>query len=204
MKLNTVVELILVDKGVTFDANHPFHLHGNTFRVIAMERLGNTTTVEEIKELDRKGLIQRKLSKAPVKDTVTVPDGGYTILRFHANNPGYWLFHCHIDFHAEVGMAIVFKIGENSDMPPVPENFPECNSFTPEIKEKSKMYTTCDNPDNNPYICIIKEWSKLLFNKYDHVEEVAQKQNEIIHSAGNTYLLDKILFVFFVMKTILL
>lgn len=86
--MNSVVELILVDIGVTFDANHPFHLHGNTFRVVAMQRLGSNTTVEEVKELDRKGLIKRKLHKAPVKDTVTVPDGGFTILRFHANNPG--------------------------------------------------------------------------------------------------------------------
>lgn len=56
-----------------------------------MERLGSNTTVEEVKELDRMGLIERKLSKAPVKDTVTVPDGGYTILRFHANNPGTFI-----------------------------------------------------------------------------------------------------------------
>lgn len=86
--LNSVVELVLIDKGVMFDANHPFHLHGNSFRVVAMERLGTTVTVEKIQELDRAGLIERKLDRAPLKDTVTVPDGGYTILRFHANNPG--------------------------------------------------------------------------------------------------------------------
>lgn len=53
-----------------------------------MERVGNTTTVAEVKELDRQGLIVRNLARAPLKDTVTVPDGGYTIVRFHANNPG--------------------------------------------------------------------------------------------------------------------
>lgn len=74
--------------GVTYDANHPFHLHGYQFRVVAMERLGNKTTVAEIKELERQGLIARKLKRAPLKDTVTVPDGGYTIVRFHADNPG--------------------------------------------------------------------------------------------------------------------
>lgn len=42
---------------------------------------------------------------------------------------GYWLFHCHIDFHAEVGMALVFKVGEHSDMLPVPENFPKCGNW---------------------------------------------------------------------------
>jgi FtsP/CotA-like multicopper oxidase with cupredoxin domain len=73
---------------VAYDANHPFHLHGYQFRVVAMERLGNTTTAAKVKELDRQGLIVRKLARAPLKDTVTVPDGGYTIVRFHANNPG--------------------------------------------------------------------------------------------------------------------
>lgn len=82
------MELVLIDKGVMFDANHPFHLHGNAFRVVAMERVGTSVTVEEVQELDRAGLIDRKLDMAPLKDTVTVPDGGYTILRFHANNPG--------------------------------------------------------------------------------------------------------------------
>lgn len=42
---------------------------------------------------------------------------------------GYWLFHCHIEFHVEVGMGIVFKVGEHSEMPPVPKNFPQCTNY---------------------------------------------------------------------------
>ena len=38
--------------------------------------------------MDQRGEIPRKLDKAVKKDTVTVPDGGYAILRFHATNPG--------------------------------------------------------------------------------------------------------------------
>lgn len=86
--LNSVVELVLIDEGVTYDANHPLHLHGHYFRVVAMDRIGKSTSVEEIKEMDRQGLIKRKLHNAAYKDTVTVPDGGYTVVRFHANNPG--------------------------------------------------------------------------------------------------------------------
>lgn len=65
----------------------------------------------------------------PVKDTVTVPDGGYTIIRFEAYNPGYWLFHCHIEFHAEIGMALVIKVGDHDQMLPVPRNFPTCGDY---------------------------------------------------------------------------
>lgn len=117
--------------GYTYDANHPFHLHGNAFRVIGMERLNSSVDLEQVQELDRQGKLKRRLLRAPKKDTVTVPDGGYTIIRFVADNPGYWLFHCHIEFHAEIGMALVFKVGSHDEMAPVPPNFPTCYDYIP-------------------------------------------------------------------------
>lgn len=45
------------------------------------------------------------------------------------NSIGYWLFHCHIEFHVEVGMATVFKIGEDEDMMPPPPGFPKCGNY---------------------------------------------------------------------------
>jgi hypothetical protein len=45
--------------------------------------------------MDENGLIRRNLVDAPKKDTVPIPDGGYTITRFMATNPGrnVLLFH---------------------------------------------------------------------------------------------------------------
>lgn len=40
--LNSTVELIFIDEGHKYDANHPFHLHGYGFRVVGMERLQST------------------------------------------------------------------------------------------------------------------------------------------------------------------
>ncbi|CAG9861309.1 unnamed protein product [Phyllotreta striolata] len=130
--LGAVVELVFLDEGVAYDANHPLHLHGYSFRVVALERLGNTTTIEEIKNADARGLVKRNLKNPPVKDTITVPDGGYTIVRFKATNPGYWFFHCHLEFHAEIGMALVLQVGEKDEMLPVPKNFPRCGSYQPD------------------------------------------------------------------------
>ncbi|KOB77130.1 Laccase 1 [Operophtera brumata] len=134
VKVNSIVELIMYDKG-NYDTNHPLHLHGHSFRVVGQRRLGATTTDAAIRALDQAGGINRKLSRAPLKDTVTIPDGGYTVIRFIANNPGYWLFHCHIEFHAEIGMDLVFKVGEHADMKPVPAGFPQCGDY------KSSNYT---------------------------------------------------------------
>lgn len=90
--LNSVVEMILVDEGVTYDANHMFHMHGNYFHVVGMDRVGRNVTIEEIKELDKLGRLRRRFVDSPRKDTVTVPDGGYTIIRFYADNPGSKFF----------------------------------------------------------------------------------------------------------------
>lgn len=161
VKLNSVVEVIIVDEGVTFDANHPFHLHGHPFRVVGLRRLGNETTVDEVKAFDKAGLLKRNLKNAPLKDTVTVPDGGYTVIRFKADNPGYWLFHCHIEFHVEIGMALVFKIGEHKDMPPIPRDFPRCGSYMP---DNMLEHDTEKPKSDNQYVSINHWWPVVFVN----------------------------------------
>ena len=39
-------------RGYTFDANHPFHLHGHAFRIVGMERLNKSTEPWIIKQRD--------------------------------------------------------------------------------------------------------------------------------------------------------
>lgn len=161
VRLNSVVEIIIVDEGVTFDANHPFHLHGHSFRVVGMRRLANDTTIDEVKEFDRQGLLKRNLKRPPIKDTVTVPDGGYTVIRFKADNPGYWLFHCHIEFHVEIGMGFVFKVGEHWQMPPIPPNFPTCGDYMPDNNLES---ATTEKPNGNNYINLSHWWPVVVVN----------------------------------------
>lgn len=105
-----------------------------------MERIQPTgVTVEQIKNLDETGGIKRRLSGAPIKDTVTVPDGGFTVIRFVANNPGFWIFHCHIEFHVEVGMALIFKVGDYNQMPPLPKGFPTCSNYLPSLNDNNNV-----------------------------------------------------------------
>lgn len=42
--------------------------------------------------MDRMGQLKRNFNNPPLKDTIQVPSGGYVILRFYANNPGFWVF----------------------------------------------------------------------------------------------------------------
>ena len=43
------------------------------------------------------------------RDTISIGGGGDNVtFRFVTDNPGPWFLHCHIDWHLEAGLAIVF------------------------------------------------------------------------------------------------
>jgi FtsP/CotA-like multicopper oxidase with cupredoxin domain len=69
---------------------HPFHLHGHYFRL-----------------LGRPG--ELNLLNPPLKDSVTVPAQDEMVIQFDADNPGKWFFHCHIEWHLGIGMALVVE-----------------------------------------------------------------------------------------------
>lgn len=87
---------------------HPLHLHGHFFRVVAMKKLKGNVTVDQVKQLDKDGKIQRRLDRAPLKDTIKTPDGGYTIVRFFTGNPGKKKTHLMIFFLCTRYMFIIF------------------------------------------------------------------------------------------------
>ncbi len=77
---------------------------------------GNSILRDTVIEMDKRGEISRNLEDPPLKDTVSVPDGGFTIVRFHADNPGYWLVHCHMSWHNHLGMGFVIKVDKNDNL----------------------------------------------------------------------------------------
>ncbi|KAJ1819089.1 ferroxidase fet3 [Coemansia sp. RSA 2599] len=77
--------------------SHPFHLHGHVFQVIEMGSIR-----------DNERMMKESMDVPVKRDTVVVRGGHYAIVRFRADNPGVWLFHCHIDFHIQLGLQMVF------------------------------------------------------------------------------------------------
>ncbi|KLO10982.1 laccase [Schizopora paradoxa] len=72
--------------------NHPFHLHGHTFDVV---RVAGSTTYNYV--------------NPPRRDVVSIGAGTDNVtFRFRTDNPGPWFLHCHIDWHLEAGLAVVF------------------------------------------------------------------------------------------------
>lgn len=72
--------------------SHPFHLHGYAFNVIGIGRSPDTNVkkinLKHALDLDRRGLLHRQYNLPPLKDTIAVPNNGYVVFRFRADNPG--------------------------------------------------------------------------------------------------------------------
>ena len=54
-----------------------------------------------------------KFDNPPRRDVALLPAGGYLIIAFKADNPGSWLLHCHIAWHASSGLALQILEREN-------------------------------------------------------------------------------------------
>lgn len=72
--------------------SHPFHLHGYAFNVVGIGRSPDRNVkkinLKHALDLDKKGLLHREFNLPPAKDTIAVPNNGYVIFRFRADNPG--------------------------------------------------------------------------------------------------------------------
>ncbi len=69
---------------------HPIHLHGHVFQIIS-----------------RNGV---RLQNPPVRDTVLMQPEERVEIAFVADNPGKWMFHCHVLEHQSAGMITVVEV----------------------------------------------------------------------------------------------
>jgi L-ascorbate oxidase len=105
---------VIVQNANTLTVNnseiHPWHLHGHDFWVLGYgEGMYNP----------EKDYARFNLVDPPVRNTAAVFPYGWVALRFVADNPGAWPFHCHIEPHFQMGMGTVFAEGVHN-LPPLP------------------------------------------------------------------------------------
>jgi FtsP/CotA-like multicopper oxidase with cupredoxin domain len=85
------VKIRLVNERRAFHGmQHPIHLHGQRFLVLA---------VNGVPMKDRAW-----------KDTVLVPAGSTVDILVDTSNPGHWMLHCHIAEHLSAGMMMHFTV----------------------------------------------------------------------------------------------
>ncbi|XP_057812947.2 L-ascorbate oxidase [Cryptomeria japonica] len=104
-KSNSVVDVILQNAN-TLNVNnseiHPWHLHGHDFWI-----LGYGEGVFD----PAKDPVNYNTVNPPLRNTVALFPYGWTALRFKADNPGVWAFHCHLEAHFFMGMGVMFAEG---------------------------------------------------------------------------------------------
>ncbi|KAF7354022.1 Laccase I [Mycena venus] len=106
LKPNKTVEVSLRLLPGTPGGPHPFHLHGHNFYVV--RSAGNETY---------------NFDNPVIRDVVsTGTSDDLTTFRFRTDNAGPWFLHCHIDWHLDGGLAVVFA-----------ENIPEIAHENPPI-----------------------------------------------------------------------
>lgn len=93
------------------DGNHPMHLHGYKYFVLASGH-GSPEHLDKFRGPDRENIQplydSLDLSNPLRRDTASVEAYGWLLLRFVADNPGAWAFHCHVAWHTEAGLLMQF------------------------------------------------------------------------------------------------
>lgn len=71
------------------------------------------------------------------KDTWLVSSGAWKLVEVKLDNPGLFLFHCHMDSHQLEGQQVLIQVGDKIPMPRPKDNFPTCGNFNPSIQKKA-------------------------------------------------------------------
>ncbi|KAL6123609.1 hypothetical protein ACLB2K_076130 [Fragaria x ananassa] len=118
---NSTVQIVLQDIAIILPESHPIHLHGFNFFVVGTG-LGNFDPDKDTKTFNLVDPVER--------NTVSVPTGGWTAIRFRADNPGIWFLHCHLEVHTTWGLKMAFLVdngeGPNESLTPPPSDLPTC------------------------------------------------------------------------------
>lgn len=129
---------------------HPWHLHGHDFwhvgtfdgaydpRVPYPDGGGGLYMRDTINLVG--GSPQNTTAPEGQNCTTTLQPCGYTVIRFEANNPGAWFFHCHIDWHLVMGMGVAFYYKDlplNAPPPDLSKTL-MCGSVTSEVVIKQQ------------------------------------------------------------------
>jgi iron transport multicopper oxidase len=122
LKYNDVVELVINNQNQNL---HPWHLHGHEFQILDRP---------DPLYGDFNGTYTRKISTAPVRrDSLMLQDKSWAVIRFRANNPGVWLWHCHIEMHVISGLTVTFIVAPerivSSNKKPSQRSLDICKAF---------------------------------------------------------------------------
>ncbi|KAH7853967.1 hypothetical protein Vadar_008626 [Vaccinium darrowii] len=121
LAFNSTVQVVVQGTAFLAPESHPVHLHGFNFFAIG-KGVGNFDPVNDPEKFNLVDPVER--------NTIGVPTGGWTAIRFKADNPGVWFLHCHLEVHTTWGLKMAFLVdngkGPNESILPPPNDLPIC------------------------------------------------------------------------------
>jgi FtsP/CotA-like multicopper oxidase with cupredoxin domain len=116
--------MIIVNNFVNI--SHPLHLHGHDFYILGNGKDNPSGDLIQFDPFKHETLLNR--INPPIRDTAKLPQRSWLVIGFTANNPGSWLFHCHIAFDMEAGMGLIFNINHGT-IPSPPPSYPIIDKY---------------------------------------------------------------------------
>lgn len=101
---------------------HPMHVHEVVFEVVNREALVLDENGDPVRPLQLSGVVRPPEAwETGFKDTVIAYPGEVTRIRAQFNNPGQYVWHCHIVEHEDNEMMRPFRIGPEQPGQPLPK-----------------------------------------------------------------------------------
>src|SRR4051812_24984942 len=85
------------------------HLHGHDFLILGRSpALVNPFSVQPRRFNAATDTSSLRFNNPTRRDVTMLPGNGWLVVAFRSDNPGAWLFHCHIAWHVSQGLSIQF------------------------------------------------------------------------------------------------
>ncbi|OAP61541.1 hypothetical protein AYL99_03744 [Fonsecaea erecta] len=90
-----------------FQTSHPIHLHGHDFSVLGQGK--GVFSADQVSSLNFANPCRRDTALLyGFAGPGGVAQSGWTVIGFQTDNPGAWIMHCHIIWHADGGMGLQY------------------------------------------------------------------------------------------------
>ncbi|KAK1147796.1 hypothetical protein N8T08_000309 [Aspergillus melleus] len=134
--------------GNLIPAAHPIHLHGHDFALLQQSN----------KPFNGYSSLDLKYDNPPRRDVVLLPKNGFVVIAFKTDNPGPWVLHCHIAWHASAGLA--FQALERKD------------AFKEQLEKRTPQWQK-DQMEQN-----CKDWRAWQINYANHYDQQDRFQDD--------------------------
>lgn len=131
LKFGSRVQIVLQDTAISTTEDHPIHLHGYQFYVVA-RGFGNFNQERDASNFN--------LVDPPQRNTINVPVGGWSVIRFVADNPGTYsnvlkiMLHECANIHCSIKLWFISLSGHNRSLADaLPHRFPSYMGFGHEL-----------------------------------------------------------------------